>query len=110
RSGVPKGRVFPLTRDELVECTALLVAVRAGRLDAIVPARRPLDIAAQQIIAEVAAEEHTTAELFDLVRRAPPSLDLSEAEFEQVLDLVCEGVQTGRGRRGNYLHRDRVNG
>src|ERR671920_1483094 len=70
RSGTPKGRLFPLTRDELVECSALLAAVRAGRLDAVQLPRLPLDIAAQQIVAEVAAQEWRTDELFDLVRRA----------------------------------------
>jgi ATP-dependent Lhr-like helicase len=110
RIGVPKGRIFPLTRDELVECTALFSAVRAGRLDAIVPARLPLDIAAQQVVAEVAAQEWKTADLFELFRRAAPYRDLTAAEFAEVADLVGEGIQTGRGRRGAYLHHDRVNG
>src|SRR5437868_11993559 len=77
RAGTPRGRLFPLTRDELVDCTALLIAVRTGRLDAIQPARLPLDIAAQQIIAEVAAEEWSTDELYELVRRAAPYAELS---------------------------------
>jgi ATP-dependent Lhr-like helicase len=110
RNGVPKGRLFPMTRDELVECTALLSAVRAGRLDTIVPARLPLDIVAQQVVAEVAAAEWTTAGLYDLVRRAAPYSALTKAEFEEVVDLVSEGIQTGRGRKGAYLHHDRING
>ena len=110
RSGVPKGRLFPMTRDELVECTALLTAVRAGRLDAIVPARLPLDIAAQQVVAEVAAGEWKRDDLFDLVRRAAPYVDMTSEQFDEVLELVTEGVQTGRGRKGAYLHYDRVHG
>ena len=110
RAGTPKGRLFPLTRDELVECTALLMAVRAGRLDAIHPARLPLDILAQQIVAEVAAQEWKTDELFDLVRRAAPYSELTRAQFDEVVELVSEGVETGRGRRGAYLHHDTVNG
>lgn len=110
RNGTPKGRIFPMTRDELVECTALLSAVRAGRLDAIVPARSPLDIAAQQVVAEVAAGERKTGEMYELVRRAAPYSDLSQERFDEVVDLVAEGIQTGRGRRGAYLHHDRVNG
>ncbi|MFX9123696.1 hypothetical protein ABTN41_19630, partial [Acinetobacter baumannii] len=72
RGGVPKGRVYPLTRDELVECSALLSAVRAGELDAIVPARMPLDIAAQHVVAEVAARQWSTDDLYALLRRAEP--------------------------------------
>ena len=110
RGGTPKGRLFPLTRDELVECTALLMAVRAGRLDAIELARLPLDIAAQQVVAEVAAKEWTTAGLYDLVRRAAPYNELDRARFDEVVELVAAGIETGRGRRGAYLHHDTVNG
>src|SRR3954464_419489 len=110
RAGTPKGRLFPLTRDELVECTALLTAVRAGRLDAIVPARLPLDIAAQQLIAEAAAKDCTTDGLYDLLRRAAPYTELSRQRFDEVVDLVADGIETGRGQRGAYLHHDRVNG
>ena len=110
RNGTPKGRVFPMTRDELVECTALLAAVRAGRLDAIVPSRLPLDIAAQQIVAEVAAGERATIEMFDLLRRSAPYRGLTPAQFDEVVELVTEGIQTGRGKRGAYLHHDRVHG
>src|SRR6185503_10504240 len=67
RTGTPRGRLYPLTRDELVECTALLAAVRAGRLDAVEPPTAPLDILAQQLIAETAAEEWHVDRLYDLV-------------------------------------------
>ncbi len=110
RAGTPKGRLYPLTRDELVECTALLRAVRAGRLDRINLPRLPLDIAAQQVVAEVAAKEWRTADLFDLVRRAAPYIGLTRAQFDEVVDLVSGGIETGRGRRGAYLHHDAVNG
>ena len=110
RHGTPSGRLYPTTRDELVECTALLRAVRGGRLDSLIIPERPLDVLAQQIVAEVAAEEWREDELFDLVRRAAPYAALSRDDFEGVLELVSEGVRTGRGQRGRYLHRDRVNG
>jgi ATP-dependent helicase Lhr and Lhr-like helicase len=110
RTGTPKGRLYPLTRDELVECAALLVAVRAGRLDAIQFPQQPLDIAAQQIIAEVAAQEWRTDELYELVRRAAPYADLSREEFDEVVELVSNGIETGRGRRGAYVHHDAING
>jgi ATP-dependent Lhr-like helicase len=110
RFGTPKGRLFPLTRDELVECAGLLRAVRAGRLDAICPARQPLDILAQQIVAACAAEEWREDELFALMRRASHFEQLAREDFDAVVELLAEGVQTGRGRRAAYLHRDRVNG
>ncbi|HEY2331913.1 MAG TPA: DEAD/DEAH box helicase [Acidimicrobiales bacterium] len=110
RTGTPKGRLFPLTRDELVECTALLLAIRAGRLDAIHPPRLPLDILAQQVVAEVAAAEWRADDLYALVRRAAPYNDLTRAEFDEVVELVSGGIETGRGRRGAYVHHDTVNG
>ncbi|MGH9022401.1 MAG: DEAD/DEAH box helicase, partial [Acidimicrobiia bacterium] len=57
RGAIPKGRLYPLTRDELVECAGLLSGIRAGRLDAVHPPVAPLDILAQQIVAECAAED-----------------------------------------------------
>ena len=109
--GTPAGRLYPLTRDELVECTALLAALRSGRLDALVPSVAPLDVLAQQLVAEVAAAgECTTDELFDLARSAAPYAALDRAAFDQVVDLVSWGIPTGRGRRGAHLHHDAVNG
>ena len=111
--GVPVGRLYPLTRDELVECTALLASVRAGDLDAVVPPVAPLDVLAQQLVAECAAcepEGCTEEELLALARHSAPYRGLSRDDFEAVVELVSEGVLTGRGRRGAHLHRDRVNG
>ena len=97
RTGVPKGRLFPLTRDELVECTALLAAVRAGRLDAITLPKPPLDILAQQIVAEVAAQEWSTDDLYQLLRRAVPYNDLTREQFDEVVALTATGIETARG-------------
>jgi ATP-dependent Lhr-like helicase len=110
RHGTPKGRLFPLSRDELVECAALLAAVRTGNLDTIEPFRAPLDILTQQLVAECAVERRRTDDLFALVRRAAPYGALTREAFDAALDLAVEGVQTGRGRRGAHLHHDRVNG
>ncbi|HWE69963.1 MAG TPA: DEAD/DEAH box helicase [Acidimicrobiales bacterium] len=110
-AGVPEAIVFPLTRDELVECAALLASVRAGDLDATVMPESPLDILAQQVVAEVAAaEEWREDDLFDLFRRATPFARLERADFDSVVQLLSEGIETGRGQRMAYLHRDRVNG
>jgi ATP-dependent Lhr-like helicase len=110
RSGIPKGRLYPLTRDELIECTALLGAVQAGQLDAIEPPVAPLDILAQQIVAEVGAREWTTDGLYELVRRAAPYATLTREAFDEVIELVAHGVSTGRGPRGRYVFHDAVNG
>ncbi|HWW91207.1 MAG TPA: DEAD/DEAH box helicase [Solirubrobacteraceae bacterium] len=113
RTGVPRGVMYPGTRDELVECVALLSAVKRGHLDALHPPEQPLDILAQQVVAEAAARgEDGVAEdeLFELVTRAWPYRGLTREEFEEVVDLVSVGIETGRGRRMAYLHRDRVNG
>ncbi len=110
--GTPTGRLYPLTRDELVECTALLSATRRGELDATLPPVAPLDILAQQVVAEVAAagpEGIAEDALFELMRRAAPYSGLERAAFEEIVELVTSGVQTGRGRRGSYVHRDGIN-
>jgi ATP-dependent Lhr-like helicase len=110
RAGTPKGRLYPLTRDELVECLALLAGVRAGRLDALHPPEAPLDIVAQHVIAESAAERWKEDDLFALIRRAAPFAGLRREDFDEVVELVAEGIETGRGQRGAYVHRDTVNG
>jgi ATP-dependent Lhr-like helicase len=109
RTGTPSGRLYPTTRDELVECAALLRGTRQGRLDAIVIPEKPLDILAQQMVAESAAEAWAEGELLGLARQAAPFRDLSAEEFEDITDLLAEGIRTGRGRRAYYLHRDQVN-
>jgi ATP-dependent Lhr-like helicase len=110
RYGTPRGVLYPTSRDELVECAALLRGARAGRLDAIIQPVAPLDIVAQQVVAECAAEEWSEGQLFDLIRRAAPFATLSRQDYDDVVELVSEGITTGRGRRAAYLHRDRVNG
>lgn len=114
RAGTPSGRLFPLTRDELVECAALLGGVREGRLDALHPPEAPLDILAQQLVAEVAAAPDDASvrvdELFELVRRAAPYAALRREDFDRTLAFMSDGVATGRGRRAQHLHHDRVNG
>ena len=108
--GVPKGRLFPLTRDELVECTALLRAVRRGELDTLRVPPWPLDVMAQQMVAACAVEEWSEDELFDLCRRAYPYRDLSRDKFDQITQVLSEGFASRRGRGGAYLHRDGVHG
>jgi ATP-dependent Lhr-like helicase len=109
--GTPKGRLFPLSRDDLVECAALMRCVQRGELDRIEIPEGPLDILAQQIVASSAASEPWSEDaLLTLVRRAWPYRELSEESFRKVLRLLAEGFATSRGRRGAFLHHDEVNG
>jgi ATP-dependent Lhr-like helicase len=106
--GVPKGRLFPSSRDDLVECAALLDCVRRGELDALVMPHAPLDVLAQQIVAEVASTEWSEDALYDWLRRAWPYRDLQRADFDAVVRMLADGYATRRGQRGSYLHRDAV--
>jgi ATP-dependent Lhr-like helicase len=108
--GTPKGRLFPLTRDELVECTALIGSVHRGELDRIFIREKPLDVLAQQIVAESAAEDWRERELYELFRRAYPYRNLEAAEFDEVVRMLAQGFATRRGRRGALIHHDAVNG
>jgi ATP-dependent Lhr-like helicase len=109
--GVPKGRLFPLNRDELVECTALLAGVRAGDLDRLVPPTAPADILVQQLVAEVAARgEDSLDALYAMTTAAAPYGALPRERFDEAVELAAKGIVTGRGRRGAHLHLDGVNG
>jgi len=103
-----RGRLFVTTRDELVECAALVRAVHAGRLDRLFPPVAPLDILAQQIVAECSAQEWGEDALYDLVRRAQPFAELGREEFDEVVEMLSEGVAPRLGRARALLHRDRI--
>jgi ATP-dependent Lhr-like helicase len=105
-----RGRLFATSRDELVECAALVRAVAAGRLDRIEAPRAPLDVLAQQIVAECSAREWNADELFDLVRTAAPYADLERTAFDEVVTSLAEGAAPRLGRAGALVHHDRVNG
>src|SRR2546427_5483624 len=107
-AGLPKGRVFPVSRDDLVECAALLRSVRRGELDRIVSHDAPLDVLAQQLVAEAACAEYSEDDLFTLVRGAWPYRDLARSDFDAVLKMTADGFATTRGRRAALVHRDEV--
>jgi len=107
--GVPKGRLFPQTRDELVECSALLDGVRRGELDALVMPIAPLDVLAQQIVAEVACREWDEDALYDWLRRAWPYAGLPRKDYDAIVRMLADGFTTRRGIRAGYIHRDAVN-
>ena len=108
--GVSKGRLFPTTRDDLVECAALLYALRAGELEEVEPLYQPLDVLSQQIVAEVAAEDWDEEGLYELICHAWPYRALSREIFDDVVLMLSHGFITERGRRGALLYRDGING
>lgn len=106
--GTPRGKLFPLSRDDLVECCALLDSTSRGELDALSLRENALDILAQQIVASVAASEWGEEELFECLRSAYPYRNLQKESYEQVLQMLADGFNTSRGRRGAYIHWDRI--
>ncbi|MGH9478776.1 MAG: DEAD/DEAH box helicase, partial [Terriglobales bacterium] len=112
KGAIPEGRLFALTRDDLLECAALVRGLRSGALDALRLPEWPRDILAQQMVATVAASDDTNGwgedELYQLVCRAQPYRALPRAEFDALVELLSEGISTRRGRRGALLHRDGV--
>jgi ATP-dependent Lhr-like helicase len=106
--GIPKGRLFPTSRDDLIECIALIDAVRRGELDRLCIPERPLDVLAQQIVAMAAAEEFSEDELYAIVRRAWPYRNLERKDFDAVVKMLAEGYNSRRGPRGAYLFRDGI--
>lgn len=107
-NGTPKARLFPTSRDDLIECAALLDCVRRGELDTLVQPPQPLDVLAQQIVAEVACAEWDEDALFDLIRRAYPYRTLPREQFNAIVRMLADGFTTRRGARAAYVHRDAV--
>lgn len=106
--GVPKARLFPQSRDELIECAALLDCVRRGELDALRIPVAPLDVLAQQLVAETASREWQEDDLYALVRRASPYAQLTREQFNELVKMLAEGFSSRRGARAGYVHRDAV--
>jgi ATP-dependent Lhr-like helicase len=106
---VPKCRFFATTRDELIECAALVRSIRRGELDRILIPESPLDILAQQMVAACSEEDWSEDDLFALVRRAYPYRELARKDFDEIVGVLSEGIAARRGRYGAYVHRDGVN-
>jgi len=107
--GTPKGRLFPQSRDDLVECAAILDAIRRGELDRLRMLQAPLDVLAQQIVAEVGARDWHEDGLYALMRGAWPYAHLSMEDFHAVVASLAQGFTTRRGERAALIHRDAVN-
>jgi ATP-dependent Lhr-like helicase len=110
RGAIPKARIFATTRDELIECAALVRSIRHGELDRINVPECPLDILAQQVVAACAADEWREDDLFALIRQAYPYRNLKRPEFDEIIEMLSNGIAARRGRYGTYLHRDQVHG
>ena len=106
---LPKGRLFPTSRDDLVECAALLDGIARGEMDQLIIRDNPLDVLAQQIAAEVAMQNWREDDLFALIRRAYPFRNLTREEFLEIVRMLADGYTTRRGRGNAYIHRDAVN-
>ncbi|WP_242355603.1 DEAD/DEAH box helicase [Anaeromyxobacter sp. SG64] len=110
RGGTPKGRLFPMSRDELVECAALVRGLRRARLEPVAVRAAPLDVLAQQLVAEATCGSIHEDRLYALARRAWPYHDLARADFDAVVEMLSEGIATTPGRTTALLHRDGVHG
>jgi ATP-dependent Lhr-like helicase len=109
RGATPKGRFFPTTLDDLMECAALVRSIHQGELDQLIIPDTPLDVLAQQIVAMCAAEEWNEDELFGVLTRAYPYRELARQDYDDLLGMLADGIASQRGRFGAYLYRDRVN-
>jgi ATP-dependent Lhr-like helicase len=108
RGAIPKGRFFATTRDDLMEQAALIRKMRAGELDRLQIPDAPIDVLMQQIVAACGAEPWREESLYQVLRRAYPYRDLTRERFDELLKLLHEGIESGRGRYGAYLLRDGV--
>ncbi|MBF8747609.1 DEAD/DEAH box helicase [Pseudomonas monteilii] len=108
--GIPKGRLFPTSRDDLIECVALLDCIGRGELDQLHIPKAPLDVLAQQIVAETSNHPWAEQALFDCLRQATPYADLDLAHYQALLHMLAEGYNGRQGVRSAYLHRDAVSG
>ncbi|HEU5020391.1 MAG TPA: helicase-related protein, partial [Bryobacteraceae bacterium] len=107
---IPKARIVATTRDELIECAALIRAIRRGELERLEIPENALDILAQQIVAMAACDQWNLDALYDRIRTAWPYRNLPRPDFDEIVEMLSEGIATTRGRAGAYLHLDRVNG
>ncbi|MGJ8663013.1 MAG: DEAD/DEAH box helicase [Marinicella sp.] len=88
---IPKGIIHPMTIDDLLEATALFVAIEEGTLDETSFPKQPLDVLAQQIIAEVSQKTWQAEQLYHLFSTASLYSNLSKRQFYQVVNMLADG-------------------
>ena len=109
KGAIPKGIIFPLTRDELMLSAAAVLAIKQGELDTLVVQEKPLDILAQIIVSEASCAEIGIQTLWEMVKGSFYYRNLCRKEFDEIIHMLSEGIATSKGRRSAYLHLDRVN-
>src|ERR1700735_2151114 len=110
RGAIPKGRFFATTRDDLVELAALIRKMRAGELDQLEIPPQPTDVLMQQIVAACGAEPWEQDTLYNILRRAWSYRNLTRDHFDELIDLLTNGIESSRGRYGAYLMHDSIQG
>lgn len=110
RGAMPKGRLFATTRDDLLEQAALVRKMRLGELDRLAIPPHPIDVLMQQVVAACGAESWEKSSLFQVFRRAYPYRNLTQEQFEEVISILCNGIESSRGRYGAYLLHDGIHG
>jgi ATP-dependent Lhr-like helicase len=110
RGAIPKGRLFATTRDDLLEQAALVRKMRAGVLDQLEIPPQPIDVLMQQMVAACGAESWDKESLYGVFRRAWSYRDVTREQFEELATILCNGIESSRGRYGAYLMHDGVHG
>jgi len=87
----PKGQIYPLTIDDLLEATAMLKAIDNDALELTAFPHQPLDVLAQQIVAEVSQRPWPAKQLHQLMTGASIYKDLSAEAFQQVVQMLADG-------------------
>ena len=105
----PKGRLFALTIDDLIECAAAVHAIRSGLLDAVEIPSECMDVAAQQIVA-IAAEDNEIREsdLLNLLRGAHSFAKLDASELRRLLEELAAEIGGGSVRAHPKIFYDRT--
>ena len=96
---VSRGLLMATNMNDLVECCATALLARSRQLDGIRIPRAPLDVLAQHLVSMGCIRAWNRHEALSLVRRAYPYRDLSQADFDAVLDFLAGG---GKSLRQQY--------
>ena len=110
RGAIPKGRLFATTRDDLLEQAAMVRELRNGQLDRLEIPPQPIDVLMQQIVAACGAEPWPKELLFEVLRRAYPYRNLAWEQYEEIIAILANGIESSRGRYGAYLLHDGIHG
>lgn len=89
RPGQPRrGLVLTSSTSELLEATVTAAAGREGQIERLRIPPQPLDVLCQHLAGMAMTESWSPAEALNLVRRAHPYRELSDADFYRCLDYL----------------------